>query len=803
MRKLNVFLFALFACFPLFAEGDFRAYSTDRAFQPVRQDVDVLNIKCEAFIDGPKNYIDASATITFRTFYRPTDSIQIRTANLNVKEVTLDGRAVDYDFRGGEMLVRPGVDLPYNSEHDLVIKYDAYPFGGLHFTGWQENEKHKRKQIWAHSFQNWCPYHNVKQDIMTSEVIITFDEKYKVFSNGPLVSEVNNDDGTKTWHYKMTKPHVVYLACLMIGDFGVRKFKTERGLDLEYLYYKDMADRFDVAYKYSKEMFAFFEEETGILYPWELYRNMPAADYLFGGMEATTSTVFGDYMYVDERAWWMRNYVNVNAHELAHQWFGNYVSNIRKEIWLAESFPTYYAKIFEKSVFGEDYYQWVRDQEFDLTFEAAARNNLPVQNSGGGRGRYYMKGSLVLDMMRDYLGDEGFKAAIEHYLKENAHKVVSYDDFLRAIREATGESMEWFFDQWIMRGGEPHYQIEYSALKDKSGRPLTQIDVRQIHKTGNLVDYFRMPIEIRVYYTDGSYNSAKPWIDGAYTKVEIPNQSGKEIEFVLFDPGRHIIKKMTFDRSLEELSAQAVKAPNMIDRLEAVRSMKKIDLDKKLDIFEKAFDRNMYHLVRGEIIRQIIGEPNYKQSGSALGIIRKALHSGDERVIRSVVEATDYVPDKLRKDFEKTLSDSCYRNVELALDDLCRSFPKRTGKYLKETRDEVGWRGRNIRVKRLEIAVDAGRKKHLKELIDYSSTNYDFETRINAYQALERLNYCDPEVAENLFEGILYWHYKVNRAAKPIIRHFYRQREYKAIFDEIIKSDTFTEEEKQKLRRVL
>ncbi|OYT15544.1 MAG: hypothetical protein B7C24_12530, partial [Bacteroidetes bacterium 4572_77] len=699
--QIFVFIAMLILAIPLnsqtWSNSEFYSYENDPAFQPRQQDVDILQVKCEAFIDGPKNYIDGKATLSFRTFYHPTDSLQIRVANLNLKEVKIDGKVKEYRLQNGEAIIYTNEKLEYNTEHKLEIVYDAHPNGGLHFTGWGEDEKYKREQIWAHSLQNWCPYSNIKHDLCTTEMIITFDKDYKVFANGLLQSKKDNGDGTNTWHYKLDKPHVVYLHCLMIGDFGVKNFKTDRGLDLQYLFFKDMPERFDVCYKYSKEMFDVFEEETGINYPWGIYRNMPAADYLFGGMECTTSTLFGGYMYVDERAWWMRNYVNVNAHELAHQWFGNYVSNINKEIWLAESFPTYYAKIFEKSVFGEEYYQWVRDQEFDLTFEDARKNNYPVAHSRGGRGRYYMKGSLVLDMMRDYLGEDGYKAAIKHYLTENAHKVVAYDDFLRAVREATGQSMEWFFEQWIRRGGEPHYKIDYRPITMEN-KAYTLVNVAQIHKINNLTSYFKMPIEIEVHYKDGTKTSQKPWIDGANTEVMIQNEDNKEIAFILFDPNRHIVKKMTFDRSIDELAAQAEKSENMIDKLDAIRAMKKLSLEKKIDAFYDAYPTNEYHLFRGEIIKQIVSDEEYSKNAKAVTLIKNAIKSGDELTVRSVVSSIDYIPKTIKREYETILQDSCYRNVELALDDLCRSFPKSRNKYLKATKNEIGWQGRNIRV---------------------------------------------------------------------------------------------------------
>jgi len=307
----------------LSAQNEFQSYITDPAGQPRQQVVDVINLKGELKISGPENYINGTVTLSFKPFTKTVDSLIINCSQLNVKKVIFEEKELQFRWSGDEIIVYPDAKFDKNKEYDIVIYYDAHPKEGLYFRGWQPYEKYKRKQIWAHGPGGWCPFVNVKHDILTSEFIITFDKNYEVFSNGICYSQNENSDGTKTWHYKIDKPHVVYLICMAIGDYGVKKFTSNRGLPLEYLYYKDMPERFDLTYIHSKEMFDFIEDETGTKYPWPLYRNMPVGDYMYGGMETTTSTIFGDFMYIDPRAQWMRKYENVNVHELIHQWFGN------------------------------------------------------------------------------------------------------------------------------------------------------------------------------------------------------------------------------------------------------------------------------------------------------------------------------------------------------------------------------------------------------------------------------------------------------------------------------------------------
>ncbi|MEI6091172.1 MAG: M1 family metallopeptidase [bacterium] len=783
----------------LSAQNEYKSYITDPAAQPRQQVVDVINLKGELKISGPENFITGTVTMSFKPFTKTVDSLMINCSQLNVKKVMLEEKELQFKWSGDEIIVYPEGKFDKNKIYDIVIDYDAHPKEGLYFRGWQPYEKFKRKQIWAHGPGGWCPFINIKHDILTSEFIITFDKNYEVFSNGICYSQNENSDGTKTWHYKIDKPHVVYLICMAIGDYGVKKFTSNRGLPLEYLYYKDMPERFDLTYIHSKEMFDFIEDETGTKYPWPLYRNMPVGDYMYGGMETTTSTIYGDFMYIDPRAQWMRKYENVNVHELIHQWFGNYVSNINKDIWLTESFATYYAKKFEQSIYGEDYYQIERFNEFEKVSAAAKKNDYPIGSSKGGSDRWYPKGSLVLDMMRDVMGDALFKAAIQKYLADNANQVVASADLLRSIRESSGQSLEWFLDEWIARGGEPNYKVDYQEI-EKDGKNYTYVTVEQIHKMNDLIGLFKMPVEIDVYYKNGKINNTKHLIEDKFTNLFIDNGDFGAVDFIVFDPNRKLVKYLTFDRTFDQLSAQAKKAKNMIDRFDALTELAKFPLDKKIDLFKKIYTLETSYLTKNEIIKQIAAEKEYFSSPAALDIITKAINSGEEMHIRAVCENILIIPTVLKNVYEKILADSCYKNIELALDNLCTSFPENTNKYLEVTSNLMGWRGNNIRIKWLEIAIAAGKAKYLKELIDYSSRNYEFETRINSINALKRLNICNEEITENLLYGVLFWNFKLSQAATEALKYFAEQRKYKIIINQTVRKSIWTIEEKQKFR---
>jgi aminopeptidase N len=477
--------------------------------------------------------------------------------------------------------------------------------------------------------------------------------------------------------------------------------------------------------------------------------------------------------------------VNVNSHELAHQWFGNYISHLKtKDVWLTESFATYFAKKFEQHIYGEDYYQNIRVQELEDTYTAAKRNNYGVGHAWGGRERFYPKGSLVMDMLRDVLGENEFKTSIKYYLENHPYETAETKDFLQAIRKTTGQSLEWFFEEWIYRGGEPFYEVDYETLTPENGIPEVRIKVDQIHETNALIGLFKMPVNFEIYYKDGSVDQKTQWISDKHQIVKFSNPNKKEIDFVIFDPNRKIIKKVKFDRTYPELVAQAQKAENMIDRYDALMALRDMQNAEKESDLLRIYENESFHLTKSEILAQLAGSVNPEVEK----LMGSAIHNSDDKVRLAVLQNLTLIPESLRTEYESLLTDSSYINLALALENLCNPFPENCPDYLERTRNETGWRGLNIRIKWLELSINNGFENNLQELINYSGPSYEFETRINAMDALKRLNQMNPEIAQNMLDGLLHWNYKIRNAARDNLLDFKKQTHWAELIKyEIIK----------------
>jgi len=764
------------------AEGQDKliTYPFDASYEIPDRPIELSHLEASLEIKPFDTLVIGKAVFNFQVLGQTLDSLVFSAPELKISEVLINEKVASFRMDGVNAVIFPLQQLYWNSSNTIAFIFSAKPTEGLYFIGWNDPLQLKRKQIWAHRPDHWLPYY---PGIITVDMNVTVDERYKVFNNGVRVLVTNNPDHTRTWTYKMGHPHPFFSTSLVIGDYDFVSLSTKRGLSLEQWYYPDWKDHVEPTYRYMPEMFDFFESEFGLNYPWELYREAPVIDYMYGAMETTTSTIFGDYLMVDKRGFLGRNYVNVNAHELAHQWFGNYISHLKgKDLWLTESFATHYAKKFEEHVFGNDYYQDVRNKELLETLEASTHDNYGVGHSAGGRNRWYPKGSLVLDMLRTELGEEGFRASIKLYLESFPYQTAETSDFLGCIRKATGRSMEWFFEEWIYRGGEPEYGISYEDITNSKGNHQTRISVEQLHPTNEITGLFNMPINFEVHYQDGSLEVKNQRIKEKKEEVILPNPQNKKIDFVIFDPGRKIIKKEKFIRTYDELIAQALKAANMIDRYDALLALKEFELPVKKAGLLNCYELESYPLAKAEIITQLSADA----SAETMNLLGRAIRDTNDKIRLAVLQNLKSVPVELKNEYEQLLNDPSFLNVELALENLCHSFPGDRKRYLAMSRNEVGWRGMNVRIKWLEIAVGNGERKYLQELKNYSSPGYEFETRINAMNALKRLNLLDEGSCVNMLESITHWNFKIHNAGVDVLSNFYAQNRYRVLIDNVV-----------------
>lgn len=382
------------------------------------------------------------------------DTISIDAQRMEITEVKINNKSVPFKNTGKKLQLFRGYKKGNNT---LQLHYEAQPRQTLYFIGLDDDF-----QIWTQGqgkyTSHWLPSFDDVNEKMIFSLSVTFDKDFEVLANGILKKkEIKNNQ--VEWQYAMEKPMSSYLAMLAIGKFAKKTATTASGTPMEYYLRKADSLKFEPTYRYSTAIFDFFEREIGVPYPWQVYRQVPVIDFLYAGMENTTATIFSQDSVVDLIGFNDRTYVNVNAHELAHQWFGDMITaQSGKHHWLQEGFATYYALLAEKELFGDDHFNWELYESAERLIRASQTDKIPLLNEKASSLTFYQKGAWALHYLREQIGAEKFRLAVQNYLRKYAFKSVDTDAFLAEVRAVSNYDTNAFKTLWLENPGFPTEQ---------------------------------------------------------------------------------------------------------------------------------------------------------------------------------------------------------------------------------------------------------------------------------------------------------------------------------------------------------
>jgi len=417
------------------------------------QYVDFLACKAEISPFPIKKVVRGRVRYTFK-IKKAVDSIYIDAKNMEFTNIHLKNRKGSNKVTNNKLWLFN--NFKKDKEYSVSFNYEAHPKKAMYFIDW-EHQKHleSNSQIWTQGQgkdnSNWIPSFDDMNEKVTFDLSISFDKDYEVITNGKLVSKKKQNDSIVTWKYNMEQPMSSYLLAVVIGNYKKKKEVSKTGIPLEMYYYPKDTAKVESTYRYSKQMFDFLEEEIGVPYPWQNYKQIPVKDFLYAGMENTNTTIFSDAFVIDRISFVDKNYVNVNAHELAHQWFGNLVTETHgTHHWLQEGFATYYALLAEKEVFGEDYYYYKLYNTSQQLIEAQKTDTIPLMNSKASSLTFYQKGAWALHSLRERVGDSVFKVSVKKYLLKHQFKNVETNDFISIVERESKQDLSEFVDIWLL-----------------------------------------------------------------------------------------------------------------------------------------------------------------------------------------------------------------------------------------------------------------------------------------------------------------------------------------------------------------
>ncbi|MGI9546558.1 MAG: M1 family metallopeptidase, partial [Flavobacteriaceae bacterium] len=383
-----------------------------------QQGIDFKSGTIQIRIEPDNEYIDGRVEYLFAAEVT-TDSVVVDARELLINQVTINGKKTEFTYKNNSISIYR--KFKAGRSYRLNIIYGVSPKKAVYFIGWHDNDP-ENNQVWTQGqgkySSHWVPSFDDMSEKLTFNLEISFDSTYEVVANGDLVG-TQLKDSLRIWKYTMVKPMSSYLLAFAAGRYEKDTLYSKSGIPLLRYSYKNRQATTEPTYRYTPEIMNFLEEEIGIPYPWQNYKQVPARDFLYAGMENTGTTIFSDSYLIDSLAFQDKNYVEINAHEMAHQWFGNLVTEIGgKDHWLHEGFATYYSLLARKELFGDDYYHW------KLLESAEALDNEEgesLTDPGASSLTFYEKGAWALVMLRDKMGDLAFKRGIQNYLKTFAY----------------------------------------------------------------------------------------------------------------------------------------------------------------------------------------------------------------------------------------------------------------------------------------------------------------------------------------------------------------------------------------------
>lgn len=745
MRLAFVILgFTAIACSGIAQE--IRCYHWDHKSVPRERFVDFLSASLDIEVDPYEQKVHGTVLFTCIPLRPMVDTLWLDGPKMEVDEAYLNGSPVSFTvYPKGITLVFPQ-KLDYDT-HKLEVRYTAFPRKGMYFNGWNDPSGLARKQVWTQGQgidnRHWFPHFDDMSDKLIMDIRVTFPSGYPILSNGALRSVTKNEE-TTTWHYGMDKPHASYLAMIGGGEYAIDTVLSRSGVPIQLWYYPDEASKKDPTYFRTQEMFDHLEDYLGVPYPWQKYAQLPVQDFLYGAMENTTATVFADNYYIDSRTFPDNNYVFVNAHEFAHQWFGNWVTSRSPEAhWLHESFATFFHAHWQGEVFGQEAYDHMMESFAKAALAAGEKDDYPISDSRAGSARHYMKGACVLRMLRDSIGEHLFQKGIRHYLNKHARENVNSPDLLRAFHEATGLALDGFWDQWIYRGGEP--ELKVTANWDAPGKESFTVTIDQVQDTTGTVGLFSYHLPL-VIQGKKKQDTIRVFLTGD-TTVTFSKYRVKQVQWIEVDPGKRTLSNIRVDQPIQNWRLQAAGGSHFLARKEAWKELRKRE-DKALSNYVlEQWEKEPSNRVRQEMVRAC-SEPDIR-----MNLLKQETWSTTPSYVKLAWFAD--VPDvEWDPAFRSFMQDTSYAVIRTALNEFGIQYPERLGALLTLS-EESSKQDPSLRISWLSwySALYPADESAKAELVQFAGPRFNYTLREQAMYSIAQLGLWNEQLFTYLVQG--------------------------------------------------
>ncbi|MBI3271111.1 MAG: M1 family metallopeptidase [Planctomycetes bacterium] len=598
-------LAALLAFFPPLARAE------DGDSKHLTRDYDLEELTLDLTVDMAAHKVAGTATYLFHPLTDDFASLVFHSEDTVVLAVHVGERGKTKPARrvrlqDGLLTIELARPAAKGTALEVKIEYEAHPTTGLFFYAPGPDSPEVPAQAWTQGEDrdnhHWFPCYDEPDERFKLTQRLHVPEGYQVVANGVL-QETRSDEvpgpparRETTFVYRFDHNLVAYLVSFVVGRFDVAE-ETWEGIPVRGYVPPGLRSAARLAFGRTPEMLSFFSEYTGRRYPYPSYSQTCIWDFPWEGMENSSvtslelGTLHSPRGHLDYRS------DSLVSHELAHQWFGDLVTcKDWSEMWLNEGFATYFADLWLEHREGPDEFAIERVETADSYVSASTAEALaalkpgeekdeedgeePAEAKGeNGKGHpkkplelkgdlNYTKGSVVLHLLRHVLGEERFRQGIQAYVARFADTCVTSEDFRKVMEGTSGEDLSWLFDQWVYGAGVPDFSVEYEWHADRKSVVLR---VRQTQPESLGRGVFRVPVELGfgLVESSGATRVERKRVTVDARQQEFEAVLPREPDFVRFDVGCRVAKRLDFPRAPSMLEAQLLHDPDVTGRYEA------------------------------------------------------------------------------------------------------------------------------------------------------------------------------------------------------------------------------------------
>ncbi len=564
---------------------------------------DLIHTDLELDFDFQNQTVLGKAVLTMKPYYTSQKEVTLDAQDFEVGKIYFvekaDSSSLAYTYDGQQLRIFLPREVTRADTFDIAMGYKAFPernsgngsqaitdTKGLYFIDPNNTDPLKQTMIWTQGETDhnskWFPTFDHPNEKMTQLFKLTVPDTMISIGNGELINQEDLGNGFHLDYWEMKKPHAPYLAAFAIGNFGKVEAQWE-DIPLGYYVEKGFEEGAEIVFKNTPEMLGFFSEKLGLKYPWPKYDQVIVKDFVSGAMENTTVSIFMEELKLNADEALDSEWDYIIAHELFHQWFGNFVTT---ESWanltLNEGFANYSEYLWNEHKYGKDQAALKLVAEMETYFMEALSKKVDLirfqyeDSEDMFDSHSYSKGGVVLHMLRKYLGDEAFFDGLNLYLKEHAYSNVEVHDLRQSFEEVIGEDLNWFFNQWFLDSGHPELSIEI----DYSIPENVLISVAQLQDLEN-TPLYQLPFEVS-WYEDGERKVKGFILKEAFQQFALEN--GKATDLVLFDEGKDLLIVRNQQNSKEQWVKQFEISELGIARYEALDSLVSMEAFEELEL---------------------------------------------------------------------------------------------------------------------------------------------------------------------------------------------------------------------------